>query len=267
MTPNNNIDEMVRMAMEKGAINYDDRKRMIEALTRHGTDADEAELLLDAAIQKAEQQQREHSGILRCPRCGTVADAFAARCPVCGHEFRDTQALNVVQELYEKLFEAERQSSNRNEQNKRKEQILKAFQLPDNREELLEFLAMAVPNAKKQGVIDRYLDTYWKRFVVMSLLIYFVSLVIIRYGLKTETSEEFSLTMDMVGTMFVSAFYGIPIAHWWARKVKGATATIDYNLFAPIWRDKAQQALQKLRPLSNGSGDDAIIANYEKTLK
>ena len=57
MTPNNNIDEMVRMAMEKGAINYDDRKRMIEALTRHGTDADEAELLLDAAIQKAEQQQ------------------------------------------------------------------------------------------------------------------------------------------------------------------------------------------------------------------
>ena len=27
MTPNNNIDEMVRMAMEKGAINYDDSGR------------------------------------------------------------------------------------------------------------------------------------------------------------------------------------------------------------------------------------------------
>lgn len=267
MTTNNNIGEMVSMAMKKGSISYDEKKRMIEALTRDGTDPDEAELLLDAAIQEAEQKQREHTGKQRCPKCGTESDAFVARCPVCGYEFRDTKALNVVQELYEKLIEAESQASSRSEQNKRKEQILKAFQLPDNREELLEFLAMAVPNAKKQGIIDRFLDTYWKRFIAMSLLIYLASLLLIRYGLSTETSEEFSLTMDMVGTMFVSAFYGIPIAHWWARKVKGATATIDYNYFAPIWRDKAQQALLKLRPLSKGGEDDAIIANYEKILK
>ena len=245
MTTNNNIGEMVSMAMKKGSISYDEKKRMIEALTRDGTDPDEAELLLDAAIQEAEQKQREHTGKQRCPKCGTESDAFVARCPVCGYEFRDTKALNVVQELYEKLIEAESQASSRSEQNKRKEQILKAFQLPDNREELLEFLAMAVPNAKKQGIIDRFLDTYWKRFIAMSLLIYLASLLLIRYGL----------------------IYGIPIAHWWARKVKGATATIDYNYFAPIWRDKAQQALLKLRPLSKGGEDDAIIANYEKILK
>ena len=261
MTSTDHIKEMVNTAMEKGAINYDERQRLLDAITRDGTDPDEAELLLDAAIQDAEQRKREQSGKRRCPKCGTEVDVFAARCPVCGHEFRDEKAMGVVQKLYEQLAEAERQSPNRDEQNRRKEQILNAFQLPDNREELLEFLA------KKQGLIDRYLNTYWKRFIAMSLLIYLISLVCLRYGLKSETTEEFSLAMDMFGTMFFSAFYGIPIAHWWAKKVKGASATIDYNRFAPIWREKAQQALQRLRPLSHGGDDEAIIANYEKLLK
>ena len=80
MTTNNNIGEMVSMAMKKGSISYDEKKRMIEALTRDGTDPDEAELLLDAAIQEAEQKQREHTGKQRCPKCGTESDAFVARC-------------------------------------------------------------------------------------------------------------------------------------------------------------------------------------------
>ena len=267
MTSTDHIKEMVNTAMEKGVINHDERQRLLDAITRNGTDPDEAELLLDAAIQDAEQRKREQSGKRRCPKCGTEVDVFAARCPVCGHEFRDEKAMGVVQKLYEQLAEAERQSPNREEQNQRKEQILNAFQLPDNREELLEFLAMAAPNAKKQGLIDRYLNTFWKRFAAMSLLIYTISLILLRYGFKDENTQEFSLAMDMVGTMFVSALYGIPIAYWWAKKVKGASATIDYNRFAPIWREKAQQALQRLRPLSHGGDDEAIIANYEKHLK
>lgn len=267
MISNDNIKEMVGTAMKEGPMNHEKRQKLLTALTLDGTDPDEAELMLDAAIQEAEQQQQAQSGLRRCPKCGTEVDAFTARCPVCGFEFRDEQALGVVQTLYEQLAQAERQSPNREEQNQRKEQILRAFQLPDNREQLLEFLTMAAPNAKKQGLIDRYLNTFWKRFAAMSLLIYTISLILLRYGFKDENTQEFSLAMDMVGTMFVSALYGIPIAYWWAKKVKGASATIDYNRFAPIWREKAQQALAKLRPLSNGADDEAIIANYEKALK
>ena len=79
--------------------------------------------------------------------------------------------------------------------------------------------------------------------------------------------SEFSLGADMLGVAFFSAFYGIPIAYFWAKKVNRATATIDYNYFSGIWRKKALEALQKLRSLDKNHTDEAIIASYEKQLK
>ncbi|MBR4238832.1 MAG: zinc ribbon domain-containing protein [Prevotella sp.] len=266
MISNDHIREMVLAAMKEGAINYDKRKKLLDVLTLDGTDPDEAELLLDAAIQEIEQQQREQSGKRKCPKCGTEVDEFVARCPTCGYEFRDQKAMSVVQKLYDELQEVERRSITRVEQRAQKTRILQSFQVPDNRNELVEFLAMAVPNAKKRGFVDRYLDTFWKRFVFMSLAVYLGSLVFLELMTMGEPSE-FSLGADMLGVAFFSAFYGIPIAYFWAKKVNRATATIDYNYFSEIWRKKALEALQKLRSLDKNHTDEAIIANYEKQLK
>ena len=85
------------------------------------------------------QRQREWAGKLTpCPFCGENIPSFTGFCPACGHEIRGAKATDSVAILADKLNAA------KNEQEKCL--IIRAFPIPNTREDILEFFILSSTN-------------------------------------------------------------------------------------------------------------------------
>ena len=117
---------------------------------------------------QAPAPSQKSGDIKKCPACGCVIPAFTTRCPDCGHEIRNVEANNSIQRLFEMLNEAENES--RNEDSiagaflsaleggskvmRKKKTIVQNFPIPNTKEDILEFLALAMPLARKPKMSD-----------------------------------------------------------------------------------------------------------------
>jgi predicted RNA-binding Zn-ribbon protein involved in translation (DUF1610 family) len=77
--------------------------------------------------------------VIKCPSCGAPVGAFDVNCPECGHELRNRQASRSVAEFFERYSETTL---------KDRAAIVKAFPVPNTREDILGFLTMGIGNAK-----------------------------------------------------------------------------------------------------------------------
>lgn len=119
------------------------------------------------------REQIFEGNIHKCPNCGETIGAFCARCPSCGHEFRNAQASSAAKEFERKLQEIESQRasySNAAAAQKKgllgmhtydmealgvtlspidaqKISLIRSFPVPNTKEDILEFMTMATANA------------------------------------------------------------------------------------------------------------------------
>ena len=116
----------------------------------------------DMSTEQAIQRETTFEGkIYRCPNCGDVLDAYESVCESCGWEKRGSKATHSVQELSQKLQEIE---INRPENKKtvfrdleaegeiisktdqQKIDLIKNFPIPNTKEDMYEFLVLAISN-------------------------------------------------------------------------------------------------------------------------
>ena len=118
----------------------------------------------ESSSHHAEQRKTVYDGeIHRCPNCGDILDAYESVCETCGYERRGTKAVSSVQELSRKLQEIESQRPTTNilsvyqkqmEANARiipktdqqKIELIKNFPIPNTKEDMYEFLVLALSN-------------------------------------------------------------------------------------------------------------------------
>jgi len=113
----------------------------------------------------------KEGALKKCPSCGAPVTSFATKCASCGHEFRNIQAANSVKELSTQLQNAaeriRKEKENivvtfhnahlKNPLNVAKEiatlqeSIISSFPVPNTKEDILEFLSIALPEAKKKS--------------------------------------------------------------------------------------------------------------------
>lgn len=108
----------------------------------------------------------KHGGIRKCPACGALVQSFSTECSDCGHEYANVEANSSVTTLFMLLNGTEDTrsisisgnmgdilSSNigGNVTDNKKREIIKNFPIPTTKEDILEFLAMAIPNATEKG--------------------------------------------------------------------------------------------------------------------
>lgn len=100
--------------------------------------------------------------IRKCPACGALIQSFSVKCAECGYEFRNAEANQGIQKLFEMLTEVDTQTTSstggfwglfdddRQDENriKRKQTIIMNFPIPTTKDDILEFLIMSVPQAK-----------------------------------------------------------------------------------------------------------------------
>ena len=181
------LEKLIDLALADGQLTDKERQVLTRKALELGVDQDEFEMVLDAKLHLAQRaatpvaspvpdQERPRSqkegDVRKCPACGSSIQSFATKCSDCGHEFRNTESTHSVQKLADMLNAVQvdtpqasgvmgmftqgsaRILGNNRASDKRKE-IIRNFPIPNTREDLLEFMAMAVPNCKKPPLLQR----------------------------------------------------------------------------------------------------------------
>ena len=100
------------------------------------------------------KEQKSKSKIARCPACGEIVDKNALICPSCGYAIRDV-ADGSIALLSQKLdlIESKRPQKRKKNENgtisatdERKISLIRSWPIPNNKDDLIEFAAMASGN-------------------------------------------------------------------------------------------------------------------------
>ena len=94
------------------------------------------------SVEEVEEKEKTHrkqeytGKVLKCPNCGEVLKSFAPICPSCGCEVRDMPVSNAVREFMLKL--------EKSQTDKQAVAIIKNHPIPNTREDMYEFMVIAV---------------------------------------------------------------------------------------------------------------------------
>lgn len=165
------LEKLIDMALADGELTEKEKQVLFKKAQAKGIDLDEFEMVLDARLYKAKQQQQpqpqaqpvssapksdKYGDVKKCPACGAMITAFSAICPECGHEFSNIAANSSIQKLFEMLNVAEQEKEgfwdDGEGKRNRKKAIIQNFPIPTTKDDILEFLSLAVPLARSQGM-------------------------------------------------------------------------------------------------------------------
>ena len=183
------VDKLIEMALMDGVLTEKEKQILFKKAEAAGIDLDEFEMILDAKLFEKQQsvmavappvtaqKSDKHGEVKKCPACGSIIQGFTAICSDCGHNFSNINAVSSVTKLYEQLQMVESEERNRpiesvgwmdklhgssamNDHNiqerilKRKASVVSGFPIPNTKEDILEFLSMALPEVgKKPGFL------------------------------------------------------------------------------------------------------------------
>lgn len=177
------LEQLIDLALADGELTEKEKQVLFKRAQAQGIDLDEFEMVLDARLYKLSQQQQsqqvsssapksdKYGDIKKCPACGAMIPSFTASCPECGYEFKNIAANSSIQRLFEMLNQAELESKEDakglmeglgrsfgesfsagmggNKDTRKKKAIIQNFPIPNTKDDILEFLSLAVPLARK----------------------------------------------------------------------------------------------------------------------
>lgn len=185
---NPQLEKLIDLALADGELTEKEKQVLFKKAEAMGIDLDEFEMVLEAKLYErsksnsaqtstAAPKSNKFGDIKKCPACGAVLQSFTTKCSDCGFEFRNVEANCTIQHLFELLNEVEANSKEDAEgllggfgrafsdavasgmggtkDTRKKKAIIQNFPIPNTKEDILEFLALAVPLAKKPGFFDQ----------------------------------------------------------------------------------------------------------------
>lgn len=118
----------------------------------------------DTNAEQTTRRETTYEGkIYKCPNCGDILDAYESVCESCGYERRGSKATSSVQELAQKLQQIEEKRPANDilsiykkqmeegakiisKTDQQKIDLIKNFPIPNNKEDMYEFLVLALSN-------------------------------------------------------------------------------------------------------------------------
>ena len=119
--------------------------------------------------------------IHKCPNCGEIIKSFTANCPSCGLEFRDLESVSSTKrlEIELKKIDSKRKGSSKSTLadvfhhayrgdsiTEQKISLIRSFAIPNTKEDLFEFMVLAVSNIEdfenNKSTDEQKLSRAWK---------------------------------------------------------------------------------------------------------
>lgn len=155
---NEKIVEMVKLAIESGAVSQKHRDLIFNKAKEVGEDPDLVEMYLDNELAKLAVSRtavsQETKGVKKCPHCGATITDTMLSCPECGFVFqRENKASEDVnakiEELQRRLDDAALPRVDEYDDDapiKRMVMVVKSFSLPYTKEGLIQLLELSYSN-------------------------------------------------------------------------------------------------------------------------
>ena len=112
------LEQLIDAALTDGELTEKEKQILFKKAESLGIDLDEFEMVLDARLHKSRKDkpvQTEVSApksdkfgdIRKCPACGAILQSFQTTCTDCGYEFKNVQAVQSAQKLFNQLQSVE----------------------------------------------------------------------------------------------------------------------------------------------------------------
>jgi hypothetical protein len=185
------FENLINLALVDGELTEKEKQILFKKAEAAGIDFDEFEMVLEAKLFEKQQSNKKiqvpfsaapksdkFGDIKKCPACGAMIQSFSTKCSDCGHDFINIENANSIKDFfrdYQKIEDSVQVKENKsmgglvgglmgafdNSEGRRKlavftkkKEFIMHFPIPNSKEDLLEFLTMAVPlatPAKKSG--------------------------------------------------------------------------------------------------------------------
>ncbi|RXJ51103.1 hypothetical protein [Gelidibacter gilvus] len=176
------LEKLIAMALLDGELSEKEKQILFKNAEKEGIDLDEFEMVLEAKLFENNKSDKpvtvapksdKFGEVKKCPACGSMVQSFQIKCIDCGHEFSNVQSNASVNRLFEMLNEAESERKDEgmsvakalggmfsayglgvdNRIDSKKKTIISNFPIPTTKDDIVEFLSLAVPRAKSVGNI------------------------------------------------------------------------------------------------------------------
>jgi len=182
---NEQLEKLIEMALMDGELTEKEKQILFKKAESFGVDLDEFEMVLEAKLFEKQQSNKKaetpiaaapksdkFGDIRKCPACGAMVQSFSAKCTDCGHDFSNIEANASIQKLFKMLNDAENERKEDgmsvgkaiggmfakayglgggDKVQSKKKTIISNFPIPTSKDDILEFLSLAVPMAKTKG--------------------------------------------------------------------------------------------------------------------
>ena len=242
----------------------------------------------NALDEKYEKEKKEALG-RTCPQCGKQVPPLTLVCE-CGFEFTGNKQQSAVQLLYEKISNIQltdeeidscswikEEKVGRNYQivkdskgdvvrtynkykmdelkNQKKIDIIQSFPVPNTKEDIMDFLALAAPNSKtKEGLWGKVKS----RTKTLSIIAAILFVIFFYFGLEETKKIGEALGWGVTAVFVLGFLVGfICLVHF------ADPDTERYNKLANAWRAKFDQVLMKGRSLRADPEFKQMLDYYE----
>jgi len=139
------IEKLIKYAVADGEATEKERAVIMRKAESLGEDLDEVEMILNGELALIKKQplhpkSNKEGDLKKCPSCGAPVPSLSLKCLECGHEFRNTEATLSINEFFKQVKSAKPDD---------RAIIISNFPIPNNKEDLIEFISMSVGNSKE----------------------------------------------------------------------------------------------------------------------
>ena len=192
---NEQLEKLIEMALMDGELTDKERTILSKKAESFGVDIDEFEMVLEARLFEKKQadykptnekkpESNKFGDMKKCPACGSPVQSLQAICSDCGHEFRNIDSVSSISDFFREykkieesvkvketggglmgIFDDSEGDWHKKVFTKKKEFIMH-FPIPNSKEDILEFLMMALPLAKpaKTGGVGGFMKKAFANF-------------------------------------------------------------------------------------------------------
>ena len=168
---NQELEKLIDFAVADGVITESEKVVLYKKAQELNVDISEFEMTLHAKLylklQELSNAQTKSSveklgKVKKCPNCGEVINPLDIKCSSCGFELNITTSNQTLNEFLNKLVElGESKKSNISQ----KTDIISHFPIPNNKEDLFEFLSICIPqieqNTSSLNQYEKKILTAW----------------------------------------------------------------------------------------------------------
>lgn len=274
------LEDLIQATLEDGVLEDNEKAVLVKRAVREGVDLAELEIYINSLLQKRARELENEKNAVRkqiekekkeafgrkCPNCGAQVPPLTLKCD-CGYEFSTTKSVSSVQvlsEKIEKIMSEPFKNSNfpgspeyKEDVRQRYQQVkdtINLFPVPNTKEDIIEFLAISAPNAKKIGGVW---GTKSGRTLVIGIicLLFVLSMTLLDLSLG-DGGELFAIGFGLGCIVFLSFILSS----------SNVNPTFIHNDLANAWRAKFNQVLMKGRSLRGDAEFTQQLDFYENRL-